>query len=194
MRRKPRGLRPEEEALWRIVAGRAEPLLPRKPQAKLRSRPQAVKSSTQPHPPQPPAFAQFRVGEAVRPAPRVQTGGNKTPVLMDNKAYHKLTRGKLKPEARIDLHGMTLAQAHPVLTGFVLSAHRAQRRLVLVITGKGKAGDDEGPIPVRHGVLRHQVPHWLHTPPLASVVLQVTQAHQRHGGAGAYYVYLRRVR
>ena len=54
--------------------------------------------------------------------------------------------------------------------------------------------DEGGPIPVRHGVLRHQVPQWLSMPPLSSAVLQVSQAHISHGGGGAYYVYLRRHR
>lgn len=116
------------------------------------------------------------------------------PVQMDQKAFGKLKRGKLKPEGRIDLHGMTLERAHPVLTEFILSAHRRGKRLVLVITGKGKMRDDGGPIPVRHGVLRHQVPQWLAMPPLSSAVLQISQAHVSHGGGGAYYVYLRRHR
>lgn len=116
------------------------------------------------------------------------------PVQMDQKAFGKLKRGKMKPEGRIDLHGMTLDRAHPMLTEFILSAHARGKRLVLVITGKGKMRDDGGPIPVRHGVLRHQVPQWLAMPPLSSAVLQITQAHVSHGGGGAYYVYLRRHR
>jgi DNA-nicking Smr family endonuclease len=47
-------------------------------------------------------------------------------------------------------------------------------------------------MPNRLGVLKHQVPLWLAMPPLASVVLQVTEASRGHGGSGAYYVYLRR--
>jgi DNA-nicking Smr family endonuclease len=43
-------------------------------------------------------------------------------------------------------------------------------------------------------VLRHQVTQWLTTPPLAQLVLQISEAHLRHGGGGAYYVYLRRQR
>ena len=116
------------------------------------------------------------------------------PLQMDQKAFGKLKRGKLKPEARIDLHGMTLDRAHPVLSKFILSAHASGKRLVLVITGKGKMRDDGGPIPVRHGVLRHQVPQWLGMPPLSSAILQITQVHISHGGGGAYYVYLRRQR
>tara|TARA_R110000796_G_scaffold27713_5_gene76299 strand:+ start:4525 stop:5106 length:582 start_codon:yes stop_codon:yes gene_type:complete len=118
----------------------------------------------------------------------------KSPVQMDSKALGKLKRGKLRPEGRIDLHGMTLDRAHPALTKFILGSHAKGRRLVLVITGKGKMRDEGGPIPVRHGVLRHQVPQWLSMPPLSSAVLQVSQAHISHGGGGAYYVYLRRHR
>jgi DNA-nicking Smr family endonuclease len=118
----------------------------------------------------------------------------KAPVQMDSKAFTKLKRGKLSPEGRIDLHGMTLDRAHPALTRFILNAHKNGKRLVLVITGKGKMRDEGGPIPVRHGVLRHQVPQWLAMAPLASAVLQVSQAHISHGGGGAYYVYLRRHR
>jgi DNA-nicking Smr family endonuclease len=76
----------------------------------------------------------------------------------------------------------------------MLMSHTRGRRLVLVITGKGKDRDEGGPIPVRRGVLRHQVPHWLEVPPLAQVVLQVVPAHISHGGEGAYYVYLKRSR
>ena len=89
---------------------------------------------------------------------------------------------------------MTLERAHTALTRFVLSSYTDQKRLLLVITGKGKNRDVSGPIPVRYGVLRHQVPEWLRLPPLANVVLQVTQAHVSHGGTGAYYVYLRKPR
>ena len=113
---------------------------------------------------------------------------------MDHAAFRKMTRGKLKPEGRIDLHGMTLSQAHPALTRFILDAHAAGKRLVLVITGKGKDRETPDPIPIRRGVLRHQVPMWLHNPPLGAVVLDIREAHQRHGGGGAYYVYLKKAR
>jgi len=116
------------------------------------------------------------------------------PVQMDSKSYGKMTRGKLKPEGRLDLHGMTLAEAHPELIAFILGAQAVGKRLVLVITGKGKDRDEGYAIPVRYGVLRHQLPQWLALPPLKQAILQVTPAHIRHGGEGAYYVYLRRRR
>ncbi len=143
----------------------------------------------------------FRIGET---APDRQPGSYLSPsisdriaaapVRMDHGTHKKMVRGKLKPEGRIDLHGMTLAQAHPALTRFILSSHDDGKRLVLVITGKGKDRDDPGPIPIRRGVLKHQVPNWLQMPPLGRVVLDIREAHLRHGGSGAYYVYLRRPR
>ena len=113
---------------------------------------------------------------------------------MDQKAYGRMKRGKLAPEGRIDLHGMTLDQAHPALTRFILGAQADGKRLVLVITGKGKPGDDAGPMPRPRGVLKRQVPMWLAMPPLAQAVLQISAANIRHGGDGAFYVYLRRHR
>lgn len=218
MARRRRGLTPEERDLWSRVARTANPRLPAgstsgaddedrfgprpdsgaggpMPQA-LRTTPPKPLSLTPPIAapmPVPP----LRIGQNA-PAGRssFQPGTSpaerlaQSPLRMDAKLHRRLNQGKLRPEARLDLHGMTLAAAHPALTGFVLSCHGQGLRLVLVITGKGKG--DHGPLPTRPGALRHQVPHWLHSPPLGAVVQQVTAAHFRHGGEGAYYVYLRR--
>ncbi|WP_431358188.1 Smr/MutS family protein [Thalassococcus arenae] len=113
---------------------------------------------------------------------------------MDAKAFGRLKRGKLVPEARIDLHGLTLDAAHSALIQFVLSAQSRGLRLVLVITGKGNREDPFDPVPQRRGALKRQAPLWLQQMPLAGAVLQVSEAHVRHGGSGAYYVYLRKRR
>ncbi len=115
-------------------------------------------------------------------------------VAMDAKAFGKMKRGKLIPEARIDLHGLTLAEAHPELNRFIMTSYARGLRLVLVITGKGSKEDPYDPAPRRRGVLKVQVPIWLKMAPLAQIVLQTSPAHIRHGGEGAYYVYLRRNR
>ncbi len=116
------------------------------------------------------------------------------PMQMDKRRFQRMLRGKLVPEARIDLHGMTLAQAHGALNSFILRAQQQGLRLVLVITGKGRNTDNDGPIPRRPGALKQDVPRWLRMAPLAPAVLEIREAHARHGGAGAYYVYLRRNR
>ncbi len=194
-RRRP--LRPDEEELWRAVARTARPMHSNAPHMFSRSAPDEPKPLTEP---QRPPLPSFRLGEKARTssghsmAPSVSQSLAQSGLQMDAKAFARMTRGKLAPEARIDLHGLTLAEAHPDLIHFILSAHAQGLRLVLVITGKGKIKDDYGPIPQRMGALRHQVPQWLRLSPLGPMVLQVTEAHLRHGGAGAYYVYLRRGR
>lgn len=193
-----RNLRPDEEDLWQAVARTARPLHP-KPQHKP-SHPAPEPSSPLHHKSEPPArLPAFRLGEKARPAtaaphlvPTPAEALAAAALRMDAKTHARMTRGKLAPEARIDLHGMTLTEAHGELVHFVLNAQSAGLRLILVITGKGKRGLDHGPIPQRIGALRHQVPQWLRLPPLGPAVLQVTEAHLKHGGSGAYYVYLRR--
>jgi DNA-nicking Smr family endonuclease len=199
MGRRRKGLSPEDRDLWDRVKRSAKPLssvFPKKATV------QAPKPRPEPPPDEPPPptleIKPFRMGEtAAMASPRPGSGKPvaDAPVRMQHKTHRRMVRGKLKPEARIDLHGMTLADAHPALIRFVSGAWDRGLRLVLVITGKGSTGEEDvGPIPARRGVLRQQVPGWLSAPPLSAFVLEVREAHQKHGGGGAYYVYLRRRR
>ena len=200
--KRPRHLTPEERALWDLVTRRDKPARPapdiRSPVDSAPPKSAPAKSAPAIIPRDP--IRPFQIGQVVS-----HTGRNdllpglterlaRAPVQMDSKAYVKLKRGKLVPEGRIDLHGMTLAQAHPALIGFILNAAAAQKRLVLVITGKGKIRDDFAPMPARQGILRHQVPQWLAMAPMGPLVMQIAPAHISHGGEGAYYVYLRKTR
>jgi DNA-nicking Smr family endonuclease len=204
--RRTRGLTAEEKALWNRVAERTVPLHPKRKTAPPEDR--FATKTPKPPAPRPPEraaerapIAPFRVGERAgdtAPPHDIQPGiGARlqaAPLNMDRKSFTRMKRGKLKPEARIDLHGMTLDRAHPALTRFILDAQARELRLVLVITGKGRGEDGPGPMPPRRGILKRQVPAWLQQPPLSQAVLQVSEAHLRHGGTGAYYVYLRRRR
>lgn len=191
-----RKVTPEERLLWQNVAKTAEKLSlsdTKLGQVYNSSQKSQKKIST--------PISAFTLGSKAKAVfvkndvlPHVSDQLRQQPVRMDKKTHAKLSRGKLKPEGRIDLHGMTLDIAKPRLTEFLLNSHSQGRRLVLVITGKGRHSDEEGPIPVRYGILRNAVPQWFTMHPLASVVLQATTAHARHGGHGAYYVYLRRHR
>ncbi|AOZ67969.1 DNA mismatch repair protein MutS [Rhodobacter xanthinilyticus] len=191
-----RKLTPEERELWSRVASTAKAFHPKR--AHLAETEPVL--PVQPPPKKPrPEVKDFQIGQSAPDfafrhdlAPSISEQLARQPVVMDRKAHRNMTRGKLEPEAKIDLHGMTLAQAHPELISFLLRAQDRGCRLALVITGKGKRGLDDGPIPQRQGVLRHQVPHWLRLPPLGAVVMQVSEAHLKHGGSGAYYVYLRK--
>lgn len=198
-RKKRPALSPEDLDLWERVARSARPL--NSNFARMVDSAADTESDTQP----PPAAARPRATRSLRPTGSGDGPGHRllrplsdtladAPVAMDKRRFQRMSRGKLQPEARIDLHGMTLAQAHAALNGFVLRAQADGLRLVLVITGKGRQSADDGPIPRRRGALKHDVPQWLRMAPLAGCVLEIREAHARHGGSGAYYVYLRRIR
>jgi len=108
---------------------------------------------------------------------------------LDRRLTQRLARGRTAIDARIDLHGLTQAEAFAQLTAFLRRARRDGARTVLVITGKGAIGDPEGPA---RGVLRRQVPLWLSASGLREGVIAFAPAHAEHGGSGALYVRLRR--
>ena len=104
----------------------------------------------------------------------------------------KLGRGSEPIDARIDLHGMTQADAHAALAHFLRRAQRDGARVVLVITGKGaRPGGDSYS---ERGVLRRQVPLWLESAELRPLVVGFESAGAGHGREGALYVRVRRGR
>lgn len=181
-----RKLTTEEIALWRKVTAKAQRMHPQTAIPDLPApEPAAPKPALpKPKPSKPPLD---------QPEPRKPQVPVRPPLNMDRKTFAKMARGKMKPERRLDLHGMTLDRAHGALSRFILTAQSDGKRMVLVITGKGRPDRSPDPIPQARGVLRRQVPHWLEIPPLAQAVLQVTPAHFRHGAEGALYVYLKRL-
>lgn len=199
MARRHRGLTAEERALWSRIAATAVPMHDARPAAEPPPEPPQTPPAPLVSRRNPVPLPDFRVGtRAAHPATRIDLAPHPghalhdQPLRMDHKTHRRMGQGKLAPEARIDLHGMTLNAAQPALTRFILNARSSGLRLVLVITGKGRDAGPDAPLPVRPGALRHNVPHWLHMAPLNQLVLQVRPAHRRHGGEGAYYVYLRR--
>lgn len=184
-----RRLTAEERALWRKLTDQVERFEGRKPEPEEPPAP-APKPKSHKSFPRQSSRPELGLGDANRyHAPENSPG-----VRMDRKKHLRMRRGKLKPEAKIDLHGMTLDRAHPALTRFILSAQGSGKRLVLVITGKGRPDSGDSPFAPARGILRRQVPQWLQLPPLNQAVLQVDEAHISHGGGGAFYVYLRKLR
>ena len=108
---------------------------------------------------------------------------------LDRRERQRLARGTESIDARIDLHGRTQSEAQAALLRFLRRAQSNDDRFVLVITGKGAAGDRVG-----RGVLKRQVPLWLKLPEFRSYVIGFETAHLTHGGEGALYVRVRRAR
>lgn len=96
----------------------------------------------------------------------------------------QVERGQLKPEADLDLHGLTVEEACAKVRFFLQDALYLGHRVLLIITGKGLHSND-GP------VLRQAVEKLLDSQ--RALVLEWGVAPQRYGGSGALVVFLRQV-
>jgi DNA-nicking Smr family endonuclease len=181
-----RRLTEEEERLWALVARSITPLRAgkrapkREPMAALsKPSPQAARPVKKAAVDHPPAATPYR---SKPPA---------SAIVIARREKQQLARGKTEIGGRIDLHGMTQAQAHDALLHFLRRYQAEGAKFVLVITGKGSAG---AVARGERGVLRRQVPLWLGLPEFRTCVLGFDVAHVGHGGEGALYVRLRRTR
>jgi DNA-nicking Smr family endonuclease len=107
----------------------------------------------------------------------------------DRDISRSLSRGKLVPQASLDLHGMTLAAAERAVSTFLEDVTARDLRVVLIVTGKGlrlEGGRMLG------GRIRSEFVGWLNRADNRHRVRAVRAAHPRHGGGGAFYVLLRR--
>lgn len=105
--------------------------------------------------------------------------------VIEQKARRRLSRGHMPIDGRLDLHGLTAAEAQAALRGFILRAVAQNHIWLLVITGKGTRGE---------GVLRRSLPDWLAAPELARHVVAFAPSAPAHGGGGAFYLRLRKAR
>lgn len=197
-----RELSDEERALWRGVARSVKPLrkraardldsdVPAGVQARAKSaksaKPAKLAKSAKPSK----TVNKTMTAAPSAPPPRPVTWSlSPSPhAPLARREKQQLARGRTAIDKRIDLHGLTQAEAHTALGHFLRSAQHDGARFVLVVTGKGSRATDP-----ERGVLRRQVPHWLRLPDLREIVLGFEEAHVSHGGEGALYVRLRRPR
>jgi DNA-nicking Smr family endonuclease len=118
-----------------------------------------------------------------------------TPPLapIERRLRRELSRGRAAIDGALDLHGLTQAEAHQALRGFLRHNQARGARLVIIVTGKGGTLDEFSGWPNERGVLKRLTPQWLREPDLRSVVLGFEEAGRAHGGSGALYVRLRRL-
>lgn len=120
-------------------------------------------------------------------APKVKipkSTGFSEPHKIDDASLRKIRKGDTVIDATLDLHGHTQEKAHTALINFIVKSHGNNHRMLLVITGKGKGG--------KEGVLRRLLPLWLAESPLREYIIAYDGASARHGGAGAWYIRIRK--
>lgn len=110
---------------------------------------------------------------------------------IDRKTEDRVRKGEMQIDARLDLHGHTLGSARQKLLHFVAQSFSSNKRALLVITGKGRAPDTTWHDPGM-GAIKREFRLWLEDPSVKPYILSVSEAQPKHGGSGAYYIYLRK--
>jgi DNA-nicking Smr family endonuclease len=165
--KKRRDLTTDEKVLWRRVAAsvKARRPLPAADQDDASEERPALKRTASP-------AAKSAPPPRVKAAPPQDRGNEK-----------RVRRGKLEIGAKLDLHGHTQDTGRAALARFLRAAQSRGERTVIVITGVGRGGE---------GILKRRLPEWLAERDIRALVTGFAPAHRSHGGAGAFYVFVRR--
>ncbi|HEY1864525.1 MAG TPA: Smr/MutS family protein [Roseiarcus sp.] len=187
-----RRLSDEEIALWTEVA-----------RSVARRRGATLPTPTNPARPARPSVPPATSAEL--PAARPAKAAAPPLAPIERRLKRELQRGRASIDAALDLHGLTQAEAHQALRGFLRHSQARGAKLVIIVTGKGGPLDELRQWPNERGVLRRLTPQWLREPDLRSVVLALREpdlrsvvlgfeeAGRAHGGSSALYVRLRRL-
>ena len=168
MTKKQRDLTTDEKKLWRRVAA----------SVKTR-RPLAAEVEDVEEPPTPKRVVARPVQKVAPPAPARSI----PPPPQDRGNEKRVRRGKLEIGASLDLHGHTQDSGRAALARFLRAAQKRGDRTVIVITGVGRGGE---------GILKRRFPEWLAESDVRVLVTGYAPAHRAHGGAGAFYVFIKR--
>jgi DNA-nicking Smr family endonuclease len=177
-RGKSRRLSEAERTLWKQITRHIEP---------LRTTPSAQDSEIAPDASAAAPVISTATAMPAKPAKRPQVKAPPALAPLGRRAKQRVARGREAIDGRLDLHGLTQAEAHGALMRFLQTAQARGAKLVVVITGKGSRAGRE-----RVGVLKRQVPLWLALPEFRALVVGFEEAHRTHGGEGALYVRVRR--
>ena len=96
----------------------------------------------------------------------------------------------------IDLHGYTLEQANQTIEGFIKRSYLEGANKLIVVTGKGLHSQNEKDPYVSKdlSILKYSVPEFLFTnKSLMNIIYEIKDAKIEDGGAGAFYIILKKI-
>ena len=116
---------------------------------------------------------------------RAECGNDDDGVPVGGRRMRQLRKGKLRPQASIDLHGCYRDEAREKVRHFLRNRHAEGLHTLLIVTGRGKSS------PGGQAVLRDDIEQYLATSARAWVA-EWGRAPRQYGGDGALVVFLRR--
>ena len=113
---------------------------------------------------------------------------------LPNKDFKHQKNKNLKIRS-IDLHGYTLDEANKTIENFINKAFSDNINKLIIVTGKGLHSENEKDPYVSKdlGILKYSVPEFIsNNASLMSMINEITDAKIEDGGAGAFYIYLKK--
>ena len=107
----------------------------------------------------------------------------------------KFSKKKTLKTKHIDLHGFTLEQANITITKFIEDCYQNSVSKIIVVTGKGLHSNVEKDPYVSKdlSILKYSVPEYIeNNEELMKKIIEIKDAKIEDGGAGAFYILLRK--
>ena len=107
----------------------------------------------------------------------------------------KFSKKKTLKTRHIDLHGFTLEQANITITKFIEDCYQNSVSKIIVVTGKGLHSNVEKDPYVSKdlSILKYSVPEYIeNNEELMKKIIEIKDAKIEDGGAGAFYILLRK--
>ena len=103
---------------------------------------------------------------------------------IDRKTQRKIDKGAMPVDGKLDLHGLTVAQAHQQFNRYIRTSAAQGRRCIVVVTGKGDPTKGSGTI-------RRELPHWAQGSEVSHYIHSLSEPIKNKG---RYIILLRRNR
>jgi len=113
---------------------------------------------------------------------------------LPNKDFKYQKNKNLKARS-IDLHGYTLDEANKTIEDFINKAFSENINKLIIVTGKGLHSENEKDpyVSKDFGILKYSVPEFItNNASLMKMINEITDAKIEDGGAGAFYIFLKK--
>ena len=107
----------------------------------------------------------------------------------------KIKSKKYLKKRSLDLHGYSLEKANELIENFIIKSYEEKVNKLIIVTGKGLHSDNEkNPYVSKDlSILKYSVPEFINNNiELMHKILDIKNAEIEDGGAGAFYIYLKR--
>tara|TARA_Y100000994_G_C15490819_1_gene359299 strand:- start:251 stop:673 length:423 start_codon:yes stop_codon:yes gene_type:complete len=113
---------------------------------------------------------------------------------LPNKDFKYQKKENLKVRS-IDLHGYTLDEANKTIEDFINKAFSENINKLIIVTGKGLHSENEKDpyVSKDFGILKYSVPEFItNNISLMNMINEIKDAKIEDGGAGAFYIFLKK--